>query len=769
MAVAHILGFPRIGAKRELKFALEKYWRGDISQEALLDVARTVEETAWQAQQGLDLLTVGDFTFYDHILDTSSLLGVIPSRFNHPQGEEVSLDTYFRVARGRAPTGEDAPASEMTKWFDTNYHYIVPEISKNQAFTLSSQKLFDTVKRATAYVARNAKDNNEPQAVKAVLVGPLTWLKLSAIKGETFSKLTLVPALIEAYRTILVKLAESGADWIQIDEPILALDLSEEWRAAFTTVYEALAAVSDRLILTTYFDEIGDNLNTVKTLPVAGLHIDAVRGDLDSVASAWPSDKILSVGLVDGRNIWANDLAKSLTILEPLAKQWGDQLWVGSSSSLLHVPVDLNAEEKLDAEIRSWLAFGIQKIAEIEVLTQGLNQGREAVSDALAKASAIQVSRETSTRIHNSAVAKRIADIRPEDAKRNDPFTVRAALQAAKFQLPLFPTTTIGSFPQTGDIRQTRLQYRLGGISEAEYKTAIQAQIQYAIEEQEKLGLDVLVHGEAERNDMVEYFGENLDGFAFTQFGWVQSYGSRCVKPPIIYGDVARPKAITVEWIQYAQSLTNLPVKGMLTGPVTILSWSFPRDDESDETTAYQIALALRDEVQDLEAAGVHIIQIDEPAIRELLPLRKARQAAYLEWAERAFRLSSSGVAPTTQIHTHMCYSNFNEIIHSIANLDADVITIETSRSHMKLLDVFREFQYPNDIGPGVYDIHSPRIPTTQEIETLIERATEYLPKERIWINPDCGLKTRGWDEVREALNHLVAATKSLRQKYQAQ
>lgn len=757
MSVAHILGFPRIGAKRALKFAQEKYWNGDISQAELLSIAKEVEEAGWKAQANLDLLTVGDFSLYDHILDTSILLGVIPPRFQHPQGEKVSLDTYFRIARGRAPTLDDKPASEMTKWFDTNYHFIVPEIEKGQTFTLSSDLLFETVKRAKTWGT---------QSVKAVVVGPLTWLKLSSIKGEAFSKLALVPALIEAYKEILTKLTASGADWIQIDEPILALDLCDKWRAAFKEVYTALAQVSDALILTTYFDELSDNLDTIVALPVAGLHLDAIRGDLENVAGKWSQDKILSVGIVDGRNIWANNLSKSFEILTPLAEKWEGRLWVGSACSLLHSPVDLNAEEKLDPEIQSWLAFGIQKIAEIQTLALGVTAGKSAIEDALLQSDTLQASRKASTKIHNAAVVKRVAAIKAGDDQRAKIFTERSQIQADKFKLPLFPTTTIGSFPQTNEIRQIRRQYRLGEIDESAYNAGIQDQIRYAISQQEALGLDVLVHGEAERNDMVEYFGENLQGFAFTQFGWVQSYGSRCVKPPIIYGDISRHKGITVDWIRFAQSLTDKPVKGMLTGPVTILSWSFPRDDESDQASAFQIALSLRDEVEDLEASGVSIIQIDEPAIRELLPLRKARQADYLAWAEKAFRLSSSGVKADTQIHTHMCYSSFNEIIQSIANLDADVITIETSRSDMKLLDVFREFQYPNDIGPGVYDIHSPRIPSVNEIETLIEHAAEYLSKEQLWINPDCGLKTRGWDEVREALQNVVTATKSLREKY---
>ena len=759
MSTAHILGFPRIGANRELKFALEGYWKGTHDQKTLLEVAKTEEENVWRAQADLDLLTVGDFSLYDHVLDTSVLLGVVPPRFNHPHGETVSLDTYFRIARGQAPTGEDAPASEMTKWFDTNYHYIVPEIEKSQAFTLSHERLFDAVTRAKSF-------SDKP--VKAVLLGPVTWLYLAREKGESFDKLSLLPELISAYEKIITRLNEVGASWIQIDEPILVLDLESTWLNAFKTVYESLGKVSDNLILTTYFDQLAGNIESIKTLPVAGLHLDGVRGDLENVAGHWPTDKILSLGIVDGRNVWANALEKSLDTLESLAKKWGEKLWIGSSCSLLHVPVDLDAEVKLNREVKDWLAFGIQKIAEIVTLDRGINAGREAISAELERSRNREEARRTSTKIHNDAVVRRVALIKKGDDQRNAPFEARAQIQADRFNLPLFPTTTIGSFPQTNEIRQIRRQFRLGNVDESAYREGILAQIKYAISEQEKLGLDVLVHGEAERNDMVEYFGEHLDGFAFTQYGWVQSYGSRCVKPPIIYGDISRPSSITVDWIQYAQSLTDKPVKGMLTGPVTILSWSFPRDDERDEISAYQIALALRDEVVELEASGVGIIQIDEPAIRELLPLRKDRQTAYLNWAEKAFRLTASGVKNETQIHTHMCYSNFNEIIHSIANLDADVITIETSRSDMKLLDVFRDFKYPNDIGPGVYDIHSPRIPTVSEIETLIEHATEYLPKERIWINPDCGLKTRGWEEVRRALNNLVAATESLRKKYVA-
>lgn len=757
MAKSHILGFPRIGAQRELKFALESYWQGKTDADALHHVASEVKQHNWKAQAKLDYLTVGDFSLYDHILDTSALLGAIPPRFKHPAGEEVTLDTYFRVARGQAPTGEETFASEMTKWFDTNYHYIVPELHRDQQFTLSSEKLFKEIDEA-----KSVSD----QPIKAVLVGPVTWLYLGKVKGEDFDRLTLLPQLLELYGAILNRLDEQNVALIQIDEPILALDLELKWREAIQRAYNQLGALNSKLLLTTYFEGLYENIDLLTDLPVAGLHIDAQLGDLDSVAEKWPEEKLLSVGIVNGRNIWANDLNRSLARLSPLAKRWGDRLLVGSSCSLLHSPVDLSVEEGLDHELRSWLSFGLQKIEEISLLTEGINRGEDAIKEALEHSRKVEVSRETSTRIHNSEVVARVDAITKGDDERATLFAERSKIQAGAFKLPLFPTTTIGSFPQTGEIRALRRRHRAGELPKSDYEAGIKEQIKYAIEVQEELDIDVLVHGEAERNDMVEYFGELLDGFAFTRFGWVQSYGSRCVKPPIIYGDVSRPKAMTVEWSAYAQSLTDRHVKGMLTGPVTILSWSFPREDESFEKSAYQIGLALRDEVLDLEAAGVKIIQIDEPAIRELMPLRKKDQAHYLDWAERAFRLSASGVEDATQIHTHMCYSEFNEIIHSIANLDADVITIETSRSDMELLDVFKEFDYPNDIGPGVYDIHSPRIPTVEEIEHLIEKATAYLPKERIWVNPDCGLKTRQWPETKAALKNMVTAAKALRHKY---
>lgn len=757
MALSHNLGFPRIGNRRQLKFALESYWKGQSGPDELNTIARQSRYAGRAYQQGLDLQPAGDFSLYDHVLDTSALLGVIPARFGQAADENVSLDTYFRVARGRAPSGEDTFASEMTKWFDTNYHYLVPEVTADQAFRVASTRLFDEIEEARA----------SGVAVKPVLLGPVTWLYLAKVKGEEFDRLSLLSRLLETYADILDRLNAQGVEWLQIDEPLLVLDLAPEWQQAVSQAYQTLSKGPVKLLLTTYFGPLADNLALVGALPVAGLHVDAVLGDqLGTIAGIWPAEKVLSVGIVNGRNVWANNLRASLNTLKPLAERYGDNLWIAPSCSLLHSPVDLASEDQLDNELRSWLAFAAQKVQEVIILTKGINEGESAIAAELAASDAVVTSRNTSRRIHNEAVKARVSAIKAGDDQRLAPYAQRAGAQAGKLKLPLFPTTTIGSFPQTTEIRALRRDHKAGTLGFDAYQSGIQQHIRQAINEQEALGLDVFVHGEAERNDMVEYFGELLEGFAFTRFGWVQSYGSRCVKPPIVFGDVWRARPMTVAWTRYAQSLTDKPVKGMLTGPVTILSWSFPREDESDVNTAYQIALALRDEVTDLEAAGVGIIQIDEPAFRELMPLRKAQQPAYLNWAEKAFRLSASAVANTTQIHTHMCYSEFNEIIESIARLDADVITIETSRSDMELLDVFRDFAYPNEIGPGVYDIHSPRIPTVQEMVKLIEKAVARLPKERIWVNPDCGLKTRNWEETRAALANMVAATLELRRAY---
>lgn len=758
MTTTHNLGFPRIGAQRELKRAQEAYWHGDIDAEQLEQVGRELRARHWQLQadEGLDLIPVGDFSFYDTLLDLTAALGVVPPRFGW-EGGEVDLDTYFRMARGRAPSGSPAAACEMTKWFDTNYHYIVPELESNQSFELSSSRLFEQVVEAIA----------QGHAVKAVLPGPLTWLWLGKTRGGDFDKLDLLDGLISVYGKLLQRLKEQGVEWVQIDEPILALDLPQAWQNAFESTYTRLQTPGLKCLLATYFGPLQDNLDLTCRLPVDGLHIDAVRAphELAIVLDKLPAYKVLSVGIVDGRNIWRTDLDAVLEILSPLKVRLGERLWIAPSSSLLHVPVDLDGEDKLDAEIKSWLAFAVQKVEEIATLAQALDQDEAAVAKTLAANRAAITSRRQSERTHNPAVRKGVAAITEEMTRRNSPYPQRSAEQRQVFNLPLYPTTTIGSFPQTPAIRRVRRDFKSGNIAAEDYRAAMQKEIANTIERQEALGLDVLVHGEAERNDMVEYFGEQLEGFAFTANGWVQSYGSRCVKPPVLFGDVSRPRPMTVDWATFAQSCSDKPVKGMLTGPVTILNWSFVRDDQPRSETCEQIALALRDEVQDLETAGIGIIQIDEAALREGLPLRKADWKRYLDWAVQAFRITASGVADVTQIHTHMCYSEFNDIINSIAEMDADVITIETSRSDMELLDVFEDFHYPNEIGPGVYDIHSPNVPDIAQIVLLMEKAAQRIPAERLWINPDCGLKTRGWPEVERALENMVSAAEVLRNK----
>ncbi len=758
MSKIHNLGFPRIGARRELKRAVEAYWKGDISQQELEKTGHELRKRHWQLQAdaGLDLIPVGDFSWYDHMLDLSAMLGVVPPRFGW-EGGTVDLDTCFRMARGRAPSGKAAAACEMTKWFDTNYHYLVPEFQREQPFTLSTSKLFDEVAEAQAL----------GYSVKPVIPGPLSYLWLGKVKGAEFDRLELLESLLPVYGEILQRLKEQGVEWVQIDEPILVLDLPQEWKSAFESAYNRLQTGGLNILLATYFGALGSNAVTACKLPVAGLHIDAVRApeQVASVVDQLPAYKVLSIGIIDGRNIWRTDLDRALVTLEGLRERLGERLWIAPSCSLLHVPVDLEQEDELDEELKSWLAFATQKLHEVAVLQQALNGNREAVAGEPSAARAASLARSQSPRIHSVAVKQRVEGITDGMGRRSSPYADRAPLQRSWLKLPLFPTTTIGSFPQTPEIRQTRRAFKQGEISEQEYVSRMQQEIALVVEKQEQLGLDVLVHGEPERNDMVEYFGELLEGFAFTRYGWVQSYGSRCVKPPVIFGDVSRPRPMTVEWSRYAQSLTSKPMKGMLTGPVTILNWSFVRDDQPRSVTCTQIALAIRDEVQDLEQAGIKVIQIDEAALREGLPLRQGEWRHYLDWAVHAFRITASGVADDTQIHTHMCYSEFNDIIESIAAMDADVITIETSRSDMELLDVFEDFEYPNEIGPGVYDIHSPNVPTVEQIVTLMHKASERIPAERLWVNPDCGLKTRGWPEVETALANMVEAARQLRQE----
>ena len=762
MAIAHTLGFPRIGRDRELKKALEAYWKGALDAAGLRQVGRQLRAEHWQLQKdaGIDLLPVGDFAWYDQVLTHSLMFGVVPDRFRPHDGGLPSLDTLFAMARGvSGGCCGGAHAQEMTKWFDSNYHYLVPEFTADQTFRLSWEQLFEEVAEARAL----------GHAVKPVIIGPLTYLWLGKCKGGDFERLDLLERLLPVYGEILQRLKTLGVDWVQIDEPILGLDLPQAWKAGFERAYNLLQREPGRKLIATYFAGLEDNLALAAGLPVDGLHVDLVRApEQFPVVLDWlPAYKVLSLGVVDGRNVWRTDLDKALGVLQQAQARLGERLWVGSSCSLLHSPVDLDREDRLDVELKGWLAFAVQKCAEIAVLAEALRDPQSArVQQALADSRAVQVARAASPRIHNPAVQARLSAVRPEDSRRQSPFARRIAAQREHRHLPLFPTTTIGSFPQTAEIRQARQAFRQGTLPAAEYAAAMRAEIRHAVRVQEQLGLDVLVHGEAERNDMVEYFAEQLDGYAFTRFGWVQSYGSRCVKPAIIYGDISRPRPMTVEWIRYAQEQTAKVMKGMLTGPVTMLMWSFPRDDISREQQARQLALAIRDEVCDLEAAGIRVIQIDEAAFREGLPLRKARWQAYLDWAAEAFRLTASGVGDETQIHTHMCYSEFNDVIASIAAMDADVITIETSRSQMELLEAFRAFDYPNEIGPGVYDIHSPRVPTVEEMVALLGKAAERIPVERLWVNPDCGLKTRGWPETEAALVNMVAAARRLREQH---
>lgn len=751
--LSHTLGFPRVGLQRELKKAQESYWAGDIKQEDLLVVGKELRARHWaeQSKEGVDLLPVGDFAWYDHVLTTSLLVGNVPARHQSDDGK-VDLDTLFRVARGRAPTGKPAAAGEMTKWFNTNYHYIVPEFTIGQSFKLSWTQLFDEVDEALAL----------GHQVKPVLLGPLSYLWLGKVKGTAFDRLTLLDGLLKVYSEVLDALASRGISWVQIDEPALVLDLPKEWLDAYEGAYQKLSGKT-KLLLTTYFGGITHHLETIKKLPVQGLHVDCVAGqdNLTFLSETLPKGWVLSLGVINGRNVWRAPIRLWFDMLRPLLGK--RPLWIGSSCSLLHSPIDLNAEQKLDDEVKGWFAFAVQKCKELSLLTQALNtQSLEAIK-VLDEYSAPILARKASQRVHNPAVLARLGQINEADILRQSEYPKRAEAQKAHFNLPLWPTTTIGSFPQTAEIRGQRLGFKKGALNQVDYDLAIQTHIQQAIKEQELLGLDVLVHGEAERNDMVEYFGEHLDGFVFTQNGWVQSYGSRCVKPPVIIGDISRESPITVEWARYAQSLTSKPVKGMLTGPITILCWSFPREDVDRETIAKQIALALRDEVADLEAAGIEIIQIDEPALREGLPLRKADWQAYLKWAVDAFRLNAAVAKDTTQIHTHMCYCEFSDIMDSIAALDADVITIETSRSDMELLETFQDFDYPNEIGPGVYDIHTPNVPSVAWMENLLAKAAKRIPVERLWVNPDCGLKTRSWIETREALANMVQAAQNLR------
>ncbi len=766
--LTHNLGYPRIGSHRELKTACEQYWAGKISLKDLLEAGKILRQRNWLLQKaaGIDLVPCNDFSFYDHVLDISLAVGAIPERYDaiaqNPANTE--LDLYFAMARGYQKNGLDVIAMEMTKWFDTNYHYLVPEFHRDQIFKLNSRKVIREFREAKELDIRT----------KPVLIGPVSFLLLGKEKEADFNRIDLLEHLLPIYIELLRELERFGAEYVQMDEPFLVMDLDDKTREAFKWAYTRInrAAPKLKVILATYFDELRENTGLAVSLPVNALHLDLVRAprQLNSVLASAPKSLVLSLGLVDGRNIWKNDFEDSLAFISKTVDKIGhERVMIAPSCSLIHIPCDLEYETdeaSLPVEAKRWMAFARQKLDETVILAAlSKAETHQQFAKILMENITDIESRKLSRLIHKPHVKDRVAALRESDISRRSPFAARQEKQHAVLKLPLFPTTTIGSFPQTDEVRKLRAKFRKGELSLAQYETQIESEIEKAIRWQENIGVDVLVHGEFERNDMVEYFGELLEGFAFTQNGWVQSYGSRCVKPPIIFGDVERKQSMTVKWTRYAQSLTDKIVKGMLTGPVTILQWSFVRNDQPRETTAMQIALAIRDEVRDLENAGIRIIQIDEPAVREGLPLRQADREDYLRWAVKAFRVASSCVSDETQIHTHMCYSEFNDIIKSIADMDADVITIETSRSQMELLDAFVDFKYPNEIGPGVYDIHSPRVPTEDEMITLLNKALTVVPARNLWVNPDCGLKTREWPETRAALENMVSVARHMRKQ----
>jgi 5-methyltetrahydropteroyltriglutamate--homocysteine methyltransferase len=759
MVFASNLGYPRIGPKRELKTALERYWSGQMDASELEKTAGSIRKDNWtlQHQLGLNHIPSNDFSLYDHVLDTAALFGCVPERYGW-NADNVDLKTYFAMARGRQDGSVDVPAMDMTKWFDTNYHYIVPEFEPNQKFRVASSKPVEEFREAKSLGIHT----------RPVLLGPVSFLLLGKSRQRDLDRLTLLDRLLPVYEELFQQLSEAGADWVQMDEPFLVLDLDTQSRTAFQKTYQRLSQLSSqlRVMLATYFGDLEENLPLALQLPVSAIHLDLVRGpdQLQRALQQVPQKTSLSLGIVDGRNVWRTNLRQKLELLKQAVSTLGsDRVWLAPSCSLLHCPVDLKLETQMDPELRQWLAFAKQKAEELVVLARALNEGEKAVSQELQANDEAMRSKRSSDKIHNKTVKDRVAGIRDEMARRKSPYAARKSRQRERLRLPVFPTTTIGSFPQTAEVRHVRAEYKSGKRDLKSYEQFLREEIERTVRFQEEIGLDVLVHGEFERTDMVEYFGERFTGVAFTQNGWVQSYGSRCVRPPIIYGDVSRPEAMTVRWSQYAQSLTARPVKGMLTGPVTILQWSFVRDDQPRSETSRQIALAIRDEVIDLEKAGIRIIQIDEPALREGLPLRRKQWQDYLKWAVQSFRLASSGVADETQIHSHMCYSEFNDILEAIAEMDADVIAIEASRSQMELLGAFHRYHYPSEIGPGVYDIHSPRIPKNEEMEALLRKALEVLNPDQLWVNPDCGLKTRKWEEVKPALSNMVEVARQLR------
>jgi 5-methyltetrahydropteroyltriglutamate--homocysteine methyltransferase len=777
MTLSNIAGFPRIGPNRELKFATEGYWRGETSAEQLAQTASEIRRANWKLMQeaGIDLIPSNDFSLYDQVLDAVALVGAVPERYGHGGGQ-VDLDTYFAMGRGRQAEGVDVTAMEMTKWFDTNYHYIVPELGPDTRFSMSSSKPFDEFTEAQQALGISTVP---------VLIGPVSFLLLAKPGDgvdEDFDHLSLIEPLLGVYGEVIERLAEHGAEWVQLDEPCFVMSRDERELDALRLAYEELSKVHERtrLLVKTYFDHVGDAYAVLRETPIDGIGLDfsgaperaepgpdfvlgrenvGIARDIGRLEG-----KTLFAGIVDGRNVWINDMHASLEELREFA-DIADEVVVSTSCSLLHTPVDLDAESDLDDELRSWMAFAKQKVAEVAILAKGLAEGNEAIETELAANVEALESRRESKRSRNPAVRERVESLGPQDAERASGFEARREAQRAELELPQFPTTTIGSYPQTTEIRTARAELREGKIDGGEYEQRMRAEIERVIRFQEEVGLDVLVHGEPERNDMVQYFAEQMEGYAFTQNAWVQSYGSRCVRPPILFGDVSRPNPMTLEWINYAQSLTERPVKGMLTGPVTMLQWSFVRDDQPLEETCEQLALAIRDEVGDLEEAGVRVIQVDEPAIREGLPLRRERWNEYLEWAVRCFRIATSGVDDAVQIQTHMCYSDFGDIMGQIQAMDADVLLIEAARSRMGLLHEWERTGYQQDIGPGVYDIHSPRVPPTDEMAKLLEAAAKVLRPEQLWVNPDCGLKTRAWPETEAALRNMVDAARQAREQ----
>lgn len=760
MTLSSNLGFPRLGIGREWKKACENYWAGKISSDELHKTHRTLTDRHWRLQidAGIDLIPVNDFAYYDHMLDMIELIGAIPPRFASISNP---LHRYFAMARGFQKDGADITAMEMTKWFDTNYHYIVPEFYNSTKFILSSEKPFEEIESARKSGVKNAKP---------VLVGPITFLKLGKIMEGGASLRELLPGLLSVYEEILKRFKEMDVEWVQLDEPALAGDLSPQDSALFTHAYKRLAAIPSRpkIILTTYFGGLEENAGLALSAKCEALHLDLVRApeQLDYIIKIIDDETILSLGLVDGRNIWKTDLHSAWKIMQNAVHRLGSsRIMIAPSCSLLHSPIDLAQEKSLPADLKEWLAFAVQKLNEVNILAKSLNNGIESVSKEFHLSQSITESRKHCIKTRNDEVRKRASALTPAMTARKSEFAVRRALQQELYKLPEIPSTTIGSFPQTKELRRLRSDYKKGLVSRQNYEKALEEEIIAALRFQEEIGLDVLVHGEFERNDMVEYFGEQLEGFAFTENGWVQSYGSRAVKPPVIYGDILRQHPMTVRWSGFAQKNSSRPIKGMLTGPVTMLKWSFVRNDQPLANTCRQLALAVRDEAADLEKAGVRFIQIDEPALREGMPLKKRYHRDYLKWAVESFRIASGGVEDATQIHTHMCYSEFNEIIDSIAELDADVISIEASRSRMELLNAFEQFNYPNDIGPGIYDIHSPRVPSVEEMANLLNAALRKIPRARLWANPDCGLKTRSWKETAESLRNMMEAVKQIRRE----